>query len=115
MSDFIGADGYFDSDAAFNAQYWSGRARVAEAAESNRRRMFATKGMRVEVTGGRKYKGEVGVVFWVGESQFGPGYRVGLKTDDGRTAWAAYHQVELVGDWSWDGESFSPVGQEVAA
>lgn len=97
---------YVDSDAAANAVYWEGAARLARIQESNERRFWAHKGMRVEVTGGRKYKGQQGVVFWTGESRYDGSWRVGIETDDGSTIWAAYSQIEVLGDYRWDGDYF---------
>jgi hypothetical protein len=38
--------------------------------------------------------GVTGKVFWVGASKFGPGDRVGLKTEEGETFWAAADNVQ---------------------
>jgi hypothetical protein len=45
------------------------------------------KGDRVAITGGRKGLGVRGDIFWVGENKYGPGWRYGLKGDDGETYW----------------------------
>jgi len=47
------------------------------------------KGSRVKLPGGGS-----GKVFWLGESKYGPGLRVGVEGDDGRTHWATYEEVE---------------------
>lgn len=52
------------------------------------------KGARVEIVKGRKGKGTVGTVFWVGENQYGPGVRLGIEGDDGETYWVNADNVE---------------------
>lgn len=47
-----------------------------------------TKGDRVQIIDG-KAKGIFGTVFWEGPSKFGSGRRVGIRSDDGATHWAA--------------------------
>ena len=56
-----------------------------------------TKGTRVVITGSRD-EGVVGVIFWVGESKFGPGKRYGLKDDGGEIYWANESDIEALAD-----------------
>lgn len=53
------------------------------------------KGQTITVVKGRKVaKGTTGVVFWVGEDDWGKG-RIGFKGDDGETYWTATSNVEV--------------------
>jgi hypothetical protein len=45
------------------------------------------KGDRAAIVRGAKNVGIRGSVFWVGENKFGPGWRFGLRGDDGATYW----------------------------
>jgi hypothetical protein len=45
------------------------------------------KGDRVAITGGRQGVGVRGDIFWIGENKYGPGWRYGVKGDDGETYW----------------------------
>lgn len=95
-------------DAAFNAQYWAGQARVAEARLKAERETYALKGMEVEVVKGRKVpKGTKGEVFWVGESTFGytTSWRVGFKTAEGEKHFTALSNVEAVEGWPYEDEA----------
>ncbi len=51
------------------------------------------KGTRVTVVRG-DHAGQVGEVFWVGESRYGKGPRYGVKGDDGQTYWVDGPGVE---------------------
>ena len=46
-----------------------------------------SKGDRVAITGGKQGVGVRGDVFWIGENKYGPGWRYGVKGDDGETYW----------------------------
>ncbi len=75
-------DDWFDTDAAANAAFWSGRARLAAAADAATPRA----GRTVEVVSGRNVPiGTVAVVGWFGTNRWGS--RVGLILDgvDGLT------------------------------
>ena len=53
------------------------------------------KGVRVEIVKGRKGKGVVGTVFWIGEDKYKEGgKRVGIHGDDGETYWVSTDYVE---------------------
>lgn len=56
-----------------------------------------TKGTRVRVVKGRKYKDVVGTVFWTGPDKFKEGgTRLGLHADGGDTAWVPLDYVEVL-------------------
>ena len=52
------------------------------------------KGDRVKVVKGRKAKGVVGTVFWLGDNKFGEGKRLGIEGDDGETYWVPEDYAE---------------------
>ena len=53
------------------------------------------KGVRVEIVKGRKGKGVVGTVFWIGDDKYNEGgKRVGIHGDDGEIYWVSADYVE---------------------
>jgi hypothetical protein len=56
-------------------------------AESKNDAPAFAKGDRVAITAGKKGVGVRGDVFWIGENKYGPGFRYGVKGDDGETYW----------------------------
>lgn len=86
---------YEEIDAQWSAQYWAGRAEESRRIEAARKALYAMKGQTVKVVKGRKVPiGTEGVVFWVGESQYG--WRVGFEDAEGTTHWTAASNVEAV-------------------
>ena len=82
-----------DLDFAYNAAYWSGRARQADAQRAAEQRLRDLKGQTVQVVAGRKVPlGTSGVCFWSGEGRYG--WRVGFTTADGETVWTDARNVE---------------------
>jgi hypothetical protein len=73
--------------------------RAAEAARKAKEEQEALLAAEADVAPVRKGSrvvlpdGGEGSVFWLGESKYGPGLRVGVKGDDGRTHWAGYEEV----------------------
>lgn len=57
-----------------------------EAPTSDEDRAFE-KGARVRIVGGREGVGELGEIFWWGDSKFGDGMRAGVTADDGTKYW----------------------------
>ena len=55
-------------------------------------------GTRVKVVRGRRALGATGVVFWVGANKYGPGVRLGIHADHGKTLWIDLDHVEALGD-----------------
>ena len=55
-------------------------------------------GTRVKVVRGRRALGATGVVFWVGANKYGPGMRLGIHADHGKTLWIDLDHVEALGD-----------------
>ena len=55
-------------------------------------------GTRVMVVRGRRALGATGVVFWVGANKYGPGMRLGIHADHGKTLWIDLDHVEALGD-----------------
>jgi hypothetical protein len=110
---------------AVNKQY---TVMVEKAEAFNAKKPYQSKGQKVVVTGGRKYKGFTGVVFWEGFNKFESNYkspqtfmqstilgiigdtdikgsqftRVGIKNESGEIAWVATENIEVV-------EGFVPV------
>jgi hypothetical protein len=58
---------------------------MSEAKDPNKPKF--DKGDRAAIVNGNKPLGTRGEVFWVGENKYGPGWRFGMKGDDGRTYW----------------------------
>jgi len=56
-------------------------------AEAKKEAPTYAKGDRVAITGGKQGVGVRGDVFWIGENKYGPGWRYGVKGDDGETYW----------------------------
>lgn len=54
-----------------------------------------SKGTRVEIVGGRQGKGEVGEIFWAGDSKFGPGMRYGIRVGE-QTYWVDGRHVKAL-------------------
>lgn len=50
------------------------------------------KGDRAVIRSG-KDAGTAGTIFWSGENKYGPGYRYGMRTDDGATLWVDEGQL----------------------
>lgn len=57
-----------------------------EPAQNSGPRKFG-KGERVRIIGGREGIGEIGEIFWWGESKFGDGMRAGVSTEAGDKHW----------------------------
>ena len=51
------------------------------------------KGDRAAVVGGKSGIGVRGEVFWIGENKYGPGWRYGLRGDDGNTYWVDQNDI----------------------
>ena len=56
-----------------------------EASEQSKPKYAA--GDEVAIVGGKKNVGVRGVVFWTGENKYGPGFRYGVRDDDGEAYW----------------------------
>lgn len=78
--------------AHFTAKAESARQAIVESFEDT-----IARGDTVEVTGGRKFKGETGKVFWVGEADSfrGRARRVGIETADGGRIFVDAHQATI--------------------
>jgi hypothetical protein len=63
------------------------------------------KGKLVRIDRGRKYKGKIGIVFWIGvnqyASQYNQKYNIGVRTESGETFFCPieYAKVLDAGDW----------------
>lgn len=93
------ATDYDEIDAMWNANYWSGQADVARRQEQAHQRLYDMKGQEVTVVKGRKIPiGTNGIVFYVGEGQWG--WRVGFKDSAGNEQWTDATNVKLSSELS---------------
>lgn len=91
-----------DAPAQLRQRFADEREAAREAAEAKRQQIAAeqryhtpSRGAIVEVVAGRKVpRGVRGMVFWHGDSQFGP--RIGLELPDGSREFIAAYNVEVV-------------------
>ena len=62
-------------------------ASAAPTASSGATNREFDRGATVKIVGGKQGVGEVGEIFWWGESKYGDGMRAGVKSPDGETYW----------------------------
>jgi 8-oxo-dGTP pyrophosphatase MutT (NUDIX family) len=93
------ATDYDEIDAMWNANYWSGQADVARRQQAAQQRLYDMKGQEVTVVKGRKIPiGTKGIVFYVGEGQWG--WRVGFNDASGNAVWTDVSNVKLTSELS---------------
>lgn len=89
------------------AEWYAGRKAVAEAAQAAYDERVVKVGSEVRVVGGRKHKGQSGVVVWFGKDQYKSTrttevFRVGIQpADGGEKFFVPVEQVEVSTSSGW--------------